>query len=526
MTENNQTESSHSHSELSYGDSAYRCVCGFLLEVDPEKVTVCSGCERTYPIGFLVGDEGDETVLATLCERRTKIVTPLGEKDPLIDQLWGHFRIIEALGQGGMGTVYRALDESLQRYVALKVILGSGVGGDDDSKHVQQLFQEARAQARVSHPNVVHIYFVDRSNGSPFFAMELVNGPTLKDLLEDGPLPFKEVVRIALQIANALRFALKYDIVHGDIKPSNILVAENNEVKISDFGLARRLSELKAGEGVLAGTPNYLSPEAAAKNVTDFRSDLYSLGVTLFELTFGKLPYSFGSKSVEERLEAHQFRAVEFPDVWPDAVPVGFRPVLEKLLAKNRDGRYQSYDELIEDLEEVKPLSVPSAGLIPRGLAWLVDILCLLLMTALLFIPVKLGPLVQLIGEHALLTWIIQIGAGIGIPAIAIAYQWSRGTTPGKQLFQLRVVDSHGAMPSRARIASRTGMQFLVLWTGSVIGIFEEGGLEVNDVFRQLLLIVPLLVEMGFVVFSKKRLALHDRIFRTRVVLDAREAEK
>ncbi len=522
MTEENQPESSHPSLELSYADSAYRCVCGQLLEVSPTKVSACPGCHRTYPIGFLESDDGDETVLATLCERRTKIVTPLGEKDPLIDQQWGHFRIIEALGQGGMGTVYRALDESLQRYVALKVILGSGVG-EDDSKQVQQLFQEARAQARVSHPNVVHIYFVDRSNGAPFFAMELVNGPTLKDLLEDGPLPFKEVVGIGLQIANALRFALKYDIVHGDIKPSNILVAENNEIKISDFGLARRLSELKTGEGVLAGTPNYLSPEAAAKNVTDFRSDLYSLGVTLFELTFGKLPYSFGSRSVEERLKAHQFRPVEFPAVWPESVPAGFRAILERLLAKNRNDRYQSYDELIDDLEEVKPLSMPSAGLLPRGLAWLVDIFCLFLMTVILFLPVRLGPIVEFLGEQTLLNWIIHLAAAVGVPAIAIVYQWSRGTTPGKRLFQLRVVDSHGAVPSRTQIASRTGMQFLLLWTGAVMGILEEAGMETNDILRQLLLIVPLLIEMGFVVYSKKRLALHDRLFRTRVVLDARE---
>lgn len=522
MTKSERTESTAGKAGLSYSDSVYRCVCGRLLDIDPQKDTDCPECDRHYDAGFLGDDEGDETVLATLCERRTKIVTPLGEKDPLIDQQWGHFRIIEPLGQGGMGTVYRALDESLQRYVALKVIVSSG-GGEDGSKHVQQLFQEARAQARVNHPNVVHIYFVDRSHGSPFLAMELVNGPTLKDLLEDGPLPFTQVINIALQIASALDFALKYDIVHGDIKPSNILVAENKEIKISDFGLARRLSELQAGKGVLAGTPNYMSPEAAARSSTDFRSDLYSLGVTLFELTFGKLPYSFGAKTVEERLEAHRFRPVEFPEIWPESVPVGFRSVLEKLLAKDRGNRYQSYEALIEDLEETKPLSIPSAALIPRGLAWLTDLFCLFFITVVLFLPIKLAPLVEVIGNHALLSWLIHIVVAIGVPTLAIYYQWSRGTSPGKQLFQLRVVDSHGATPSKAQIASRTGMQFLILWMASFFGFVEEFGVNVNDVFIQVTVLIALLVEMACVVFSRKRLSLHDRLFRTRVVLDARE---
>ncbi len=524
MTEPEAPELSASQSGLSYSDSMYRCVCGQLLAIDPTKDTKCPECERHYAAGFLEGDEGDETVLATLCERRTKVVTPLGEKDPLIDQQWGHFRIIEALGQGGMGTVYRALDESLQRYVALKVIVRAPEDGDaDDSKQVQQLFQEARAQARVNHPNVVHIYFVDRSHGSPFFAMELVNGPTLKDLLEDGPLPFAEVINIALQIASALQFALKYDIVHGDIKPSNILLAENKEIKISDFGLARRLSELKEGEGVLAGTPNYLSPESAARSSTDFRSDLYSLGVTLFELAFGKLPYSFETKSVEERLKAHQFRPVEFPEFWPDSVPEAFRSVLEKLLAKDRENRYQSYEELIEDLEETKPLSIPSAGLIPRGLAWLVDLFCLFLITVLLFFPVKFQPILEVIGDQPVLRWLIHIVVAVGVPTLAVVYQWSRGTTPGKRLFQLRVVDSHGARPTKTQIASRTSMQFLVLWLASFFGVVEEFGFEVNDEWVMVAIVVPLLIEFICVLFSRKRLALHDKFFRTRVVLDARE---
>ncbi|MDA7511542.1 RDD family protein, partial [Verrucomicrobia bacterium] len=249
-----------------------------------------------------------------------------------------------------------------------------------------------------------------------------------------------------------------------------------------------------------------------------------SLGVTLFEFTFGKLPYSFETKSVEERLKAHQFKPVEFPEVWPETVPTIWRKVLERLLAKDRGQRYQSYDELIRDLEDAKPLSVPSAGLIPRGLAWLVDVLLLLIVTVVLFLPVKLGVLVELLGNQPVLEWLIRLIAAFGIPAVAISYQWLRGVTPGKELFQLRVVDSHGAAASRSQIAYRTGMQFLFLWSASVLGVLDELGFETNDILTSLIVMIPLLIEMGYVVISKKGLALHDRLFRTRVVLDARDS--
>ena len=166
----------------------------------------------------------------------------------------------------------------------------------DHAARIQQLLQEARSQARVNHPNVVHIYFVDQARDFPFFAMELIRGSTLKHQLANGPLPFAEVVRIAAQLAAALRHALQFDIVHGDVKPGNILQSKSGTVKLSDFGLARRLSKLQPGKGQLIGTPNYLCPEAADQKPVDFRSDMYSLGVTLFELTFGRQPYFYATR--------------------------------------------------------------------------------------------------------------------------------------------------------------------------------------------------------------------------------------
>ena len=188
---------------------------------------------------------------------------------------------MEQLGSGGLVAVYLALDKSLQRYVALKVIR-EGVLIPNDSKtdgatkadhaaRIQQIFQEARAQARVNHPNVVHIYFVDQARDFPFFAMELIRGSTLKHRLANGPLPESSALPLNLPTP--------------------------------------------------CGTPNYLCPEAADQKPVDFRSDMYSLGVTLFELTFGRQPYFYATASVEERLQARQFQPVQFPKEWPETVP-------------------------------------------------------------------------------------------------------------------------------------------------------------------------------------------------------------
>ncbi len=464
---------------------------------------------------------GEETLAATLSEE----VIPGGESaDVAVAPQWGHFRILERLGQGGMGAVYRARDESLQRDVALKVIADSK-SGEAGAKQTKQLFREARAQARVNHPNVVHIYFVDESHGKAFFAMELVRGPTLKDRLQDGPLPFGEVVRMGLQVAAALQHALRFEIVHGDIKPSNLLVTDAGDVKVSDFGLARTLSELDSQEGVLAGTPNYLSPEAARRSSTDFRSDLYSLGVTLFELTFGKLPYSYGTDTVEERLEAHQSRPVNFPLEWPETVPIAWRGILERLLAKDPESRYRSYDELMVDLRSVRPSGLLPAGLLPRGLAWFTDLAALFLLTVVIHFPIKLGPLRRAIGENPILELLIPLVAGVAVPALAIGLQWSRGTSPGKKLFQLRIVDRHGSVPGLNQIAGRTAFQFWFLWVASFFGIVEAFGWEIRDGIIIGLALVPVLVEMGSVLVSKQRLALHDRLFRTQVVVDTRRLE-
>jgi serine/threonine protein kinase len=346
-----------------------------VVPLDAASGGTCPACGRKYAATVL-GDAATQIVSpGALCGEGSPApeLAAQAPPDPHRGEVLGHFRILAEIGHGGMGTVYRALDESLQRYVALKVVRAVDATAAD-SRHIQRLLQEAIAQARVNHPNIVHIYYVGRDGNTPFFAMELVNGPTLARRLADAPLPFAEVVDMAGQLAEALRHAADYDVVHGDIKPGNVLLAGPHTVKLSDFGLARRLSEMTDPAAGIVGTPNYLAPEAVQGAPPDVRSDLYSLGVTLFEMTFGRLPYSFTGSGLRERFRAHQEAAIEFPDPWPKTLPEGWRAVLARLLAKDPEARYQDYAELLEDLRRLRPVVRPAAGRVPRGLAWLVDL--------------------------------------------------------------------------------------------------------------------------------------------------------
>ena len=213
----------------------YRCVCGTTIEIDATMPGRCGTCGRPY--GGAVADPSLSMTIGMP-------VVPVDAEDEMTGTSLDHFTITDRLGGGGMGTVYRALDESLQRYVALKVLRAGGEGSTG-SLQVERLLQEARAQARISHPNVVHIYFVSRDEQLPYLAMELVPGDTLKQRLESGPLAYGQVVEVGLQIATALAESAKLDIVHGDIKPANILLS-GPVANLSDFGLAQRLSRRRA----------------------------------------------------------------------------------------------------------------------------------------------------------------------------------------------------------------------------------------------------------------------------------------
>lgn len=496
---------------------SYRCVCGESIALDATRGGTCAKCGRHF-CGDVLRDSFAATVSGSdvLSE---SVASTAQESDALIGKTLGHYHIVGKLGQGGMGAVYRALDESLERYVAVKVI-DQKKKSIASARQLERLFQEAIAQARVNHPNVVHIYFVGRDEDPPFLAMELVGGSTLADRMEAGPLPYAEVIEIGMQLADALRHSVKFDIIHCDIKPSNVLLTDTGRVKLSDFGLARRLSRTMEEETELAGTPDYLAPEVIQGNTNDARSDLYSLGVTLFQMTFGRLPYTYSSGNVLERLAAHQQSPIEFPEPWPNDVPHAWRDVLEKLLAKSPDERYQDYDELMADLRGLRPGNPPKAGRIQRGLAWLVDLLLVQAVFGILTFPLTNEDLQGYFQGRPFAALAIAL-LGAAAPLLASAAQAFWGMTPGKKIFQLRIVDRHGLRPGKANLAMRMATQILTIWANVLFLMFSAVGLRLVGYVVSGALQAGWLIDAGFAVFRGDGRSLHDLFFGTRVVLDA-----
>lgn len=268
------------------------------------------------------------------------------------------YRLVDTLGSGGMADVYLAHDDILDRPLALKVLSSRYA---QDEEFIERFRREAQNAASLSHPNIVSIF--DRGeteDGTYYIAMEYLPGGTLKDrLVERGPLPARTAAAVALQIAEALRAAHNSDVVHRDIKPHNILITESGDIKVTDFGIARAASSSTMTKtGSILGTAQYLSPEQAMGEPVRPQSDLYSLGVVLYEMLTGELPYNadtpigIAMKHVNGELR---------PPVEVDpSIPAGINAVVMRLLARHPEDRYADAAALIKDLERV------SAGLEPE----------------------------------------------------------------------------------------------------------------------------------------------------------------
>ena len=276
----------------------------------------------------------------------------------------GTFRIVNHLGRGGMGDVYRAHDESLDRDVALKTVSPSLLA---DAEFVERFRAEAKSAARIQHPHVVQVFSAGEAEGVLFFAMELVEGRSLGDLLRaKGPFPWPEAARIGAQVARALESAHAHGVIHRDVKPENILLAPDGSAKVADFGLAKRVSEAGlTASGVIVGTPRYMSPEQAQGEPLDERSDMYSLGATLFHLLAGQ-PVFDGSSPMKVCLRHIQETPPDIGKVVP-GLPVELSSCITRLLAKRREDRPASYAVLANELEAVARLmaetvKIPSTG--------------------------------------------------------------------------------------------------------------------------------------------------------------------
>jgi serine/threonine-protein kinase len=282
--------------------------------------------------------------------------------DSLIDTLFdGRYRIQRKLGAGGMADVYLAEDQELGRRVAIKILNGRHA---NDDQFIERFRREAKNAAALNHPNIVSIYDRSEAEDTYYIAMEFLDGRTLKELVVSrGAAPINVAIEYARQILSALRFAHRHGIVHRDIKPHNVLVDAEGRVKVTDFGIARAGTSQMTETGSIVGTAQYLSPEQARGGEVDPRSDLYSLGVVLYELLTGKTPFD-GETPVEIAMK-HLSNAPKPPSkLRPDVTPELDKVVL-RALAKNPDDRYQSADEMEADLERVArgaPVSAATAA--------------------------------------------------------------------------------------------------------------------------------------------------------------------
>lgn len=261
----------------------------------------------------------------------------------------GRYEVIEELGQGAMGVVYKATDPLIDRVVAIKTI-NLSMAMDEKEEYEGRFYQEAKAAGRLNHPNIVTIYDVGKSGDIAYIAMEFLQGRELRDILnENRILPVAQTLDIIAQIASGLAYAHEHDIVHRDIKPSNIMVMRDNHAKITDFGIARMASAaVRTQTGMVLGSPKYMSPEQVMGRALDQRSDIFSLGVMLYEMLTGQSPFS------GENVNAIMYQTLNAvpppPNSLNPAVPEMLNFIVAKALAKGVDDRYQEARGLAEDL--------------------------------------------------------------------------------------------------------------------------------------------------------------------------------
>jgi tRNA A-37 threonylcarbamoyl transferase component Bud32 len=366
-------------------------------------------------------------------------------------QVVDHFRIISELGRGGMGTVYRAVDLSLDRPVAIKVLPDQVVG---NAALEDRFRREARAQARLSSPNVVPIYFIgelpapEGRRGSLYFAMELVDGETFEDVLTRGETLTAEEARVAmLHVARGLRDAQRAGIIHRDVKPSNLIRDRSGWVKIVDFGIAKPLGEGNAitQDGAVLGTPLYMAPEQARGEAVDHRADMYAMGCTFFHLLAGAPPFDGATPFVI--VARHMTEpAADVRGLSPH-VPASIATIVKRLMEKAPADRYADYDELVHELEAAAPERVRYAGFGARAAGNMIDL-------------VIAGLSVAALG------W---IGAAIHLVHVTVGQAYF-GQTVGKYVMNVRIQRPGGAPLGLARSLLRVvASLWLIVYFGAVI---------------------------------------------------------
>lgn len=268
-----------------------------------------------------------------------------------------HYKILEKLGEGGMGIVYLAEDVNLERRVAIK-FLPRHIARNSEERERFKI--EAKAAAALNHPNIATIHAIEESGEDTFIVMEFIDGVELKDKIKSGPIPTKEVVDIAIQIADGLEAAHKKGIVHRDIKSQNIMITKDRKAKIMDFGLAKiKTGKQISKSGTIVGTISYMSPEQAKGEAVDHRADIWSFGIILYEMLSGDLPFK---GEYEQAIAYSVINEEPQPLILPKDFPYEIRAILDKLLVKEPEKRYQKMSDVVYDLHTLyKKISEISA---------------------------------------------------------------------------------------------------------------------------------------------------------------------
>jgi uncharacterized RDD family membrane protein YckC len=439
---------------------------------------------------------------------------------PLIGRRIDHFEVRGLLGQGGMGTVYLAHDLSLERPVAIKVLRRELAS---DAHLVGRLMLEARAQARLQHPNVVTIYHIGTYERAPYFAMEYVHGKTLADRVEiDGPLPWAEALEYVIQTTRALMTAHARGVVHRDIKPSNLILdgapgagSAGAAIKVADFGLAAAPG---SAEKDFVGSPFYASPEQIAGESPSFRSDIYALGITFHELLTGSPPFQAQSLRKMRSLHLHAPR----PTIAARQAPWRLRQLITEMMDPDRFKRPGTYEELLERLESLRPRPPVAGGVAARSMALALD---------LTFLGV-LGEGLSRLG--GLPTRLAHPLALLLFAAYYVVGHRFWGKTVGKRLLRLRIQGTNRPVTIPG-LALRFVVEFWAPLTAALMplaalpGATGSGlGLPVVDQLLRMVqvptlpLALPWVCGFLFALSGEQSQALHDRAAHTRVIYELR----
>ncbi|MCE9584789.1 MAG: protein kinase [Planctomycetes bacterium] len=335
-----------------------------LLKLQKKVVMKCPNCEATYTVSEELSQKrlpcqrckAPLVPVRRLVTAASETITATGEvTDSIVGKIFSGVQVLQRVGRGGMATVYKGKHLALNKMMAIKILSVSV----KDPDMINRFVKEARSVAKLEHPNIVQVYNVGQKFGFTFILMQFIEGHTIAEILDHKrKIPPGQAIKIVREIARALGHAHRLGIVHRDVKPDNVFITVDGEVRVGDFGLAIETRSTQKTD-TITGTPYYMPPEQWRGDPQDGRSDIYSLGVTFYYLVTGRRPFE-GSGPVI-LMEQHMHERPRTPSSHNPDIPSGVSAVIMKMMAKRPDDRYQSAEELLSDLERVESGREPEA---------------------------------------------------------------------------------------------------------------------------------------------------------------------